>query len=208
MITPMSNCNFNSINSVNRNNSSLSINSLKNIESQNPIDETNSKLKNNPAFKGTFGREATLVFQNLSKDAQTRLGTSVSFEYMKDHGFVGKMFNFMFKILDSIASKNAAAEFVGQGKKDIQYQRAELTVGKLIQEYLSKAMPDGKGGITFDASNGGIINNCLVGKGFKIYSNGNVELEQNIRKSIIDILENCKSYKEIKEKFSEVKSIL
>lgn len=205
MITPMSNCNFNSINSINRNNRSLSINSLKNVESQNPIDETN---KNNPAFKGMFNREATLVLQNLSKDAKTRLGTTVSAEYMKDGGFVGKVFNFMFKILNSLANKNAAAEFLGQGKKDIQYQRAELTVEKLVQEYLSKAMPDGKGGIQLDASEGNVLNNCIVGKGFKIYENGNVEIEQNIRKSIIDILENCKTYKEIKEKFSEIKSIL
>lgn len=199
MITPMSNCNFNSVNSMNR------MNSLKNVEPQKPIGETN---KNNPAFKGMFSREATIVLQNLSKDAQTRLGTTVSAEYMKDSGFVGKVLNFMFKMLNSFANKNAAAEFVGQGKKDIQYQRAELTIEKLVQDYLCKAMPDGKGGITLDASEGKLLNNSIVGKGFKIYENGNVEIDQNIRKSIIDILEDCKTYKEIKEKFSKIKSIL
>lgn len=203
MITPMSNYNVNSLQSMNKsNNTSLSINSL---DPQQQTNETNSELKkNNPAFKGVWDREATIILQNLSNGARTRLG---SVEYMKSSGFSGKIFSFLFKILDSLAKydKSGAVEFMGNDKANIQYQITEITVKKLLQEYLSKVMPDGNGGIELDLSKGSVVNDCVVGKGFKIYKNGNFELDQNLRKPIIDILENSKTYQEIKEKLSEVK---
>lgn len=206
MINPATNYNLNSLNRSNN----TSFNSLKNIEPQQTTNKTDSELKkSNPAFKGMFGREATIVLQNLSNEARTRLGTTVSVDYMKNTGFSGKILNFLYKISYALAKhdKSGAVEFMGNGKSNIQHRRAETTVEHFVQDYLCKLMPDGKGGIYLDAGEGEILNDCVIGKGFKLYKNGNVELDQNIRNPIIDMLENCKTYKELKAKLSEIKPL-
>ena len=98
MITPMTNYNLNPLKSMKNNNNTLPINSLKNIDSQQQTEIKTTELKkNNPTFKSMYSREATIILQNLSKDARTRLGTNVSTEYMKNSGFGGKSLNFLYK---------------------------------------------------------------------------------------------------------------
>lgn len=198
----------------------LTINPSNNISQTKPALKTTPVETSNPptqpSFKGgvvnvLYDREITLIIQNLSKDAKTRLRTTVFSDSCKERGLVGWMLKLLNKILNRMFEndKNGMLEVQQGGKEDFQYQVVEDTCANLLYKYMAQLLPNGKGGISLNLSSEDSLNNQSIGKGFKIYTQtGSIELDKNLRTQFVEILENSKNYEEIKNKIAQIKPIL
>ena len=154
-----------------------------------------------------YNRETSIITCELSEKTINKLGTKIFQEYLASkHGLKGKLAQFADKIQYSWAKlvNSNNGEFENIEKEDTREIATSLIERHLLPSYIKRLFDDH--GNTFLYTESG-DEYCSYGKGFKLYKSG-IELDEEYRETLVQILEKANSYKEIQDSLKKVKSIV
>lgn len=170
-----------------------------------------NKKTPNPAFKGEvniFEREAGIILDSLTPAARKKVGTTMYNECFSDGsgGIMGKLYLKVLKFQNYLMKKDCSGEMefvLGSMEQQTNELATELISNYLLPEYMLEAFKKNNKtkfiAKSFDES-------AIQGEGFKLRKTG-IELDETIRKQLINTLEESKTYKEFQTKIKTIKSI-